>query len=85
MVEVIHWCLELGVPAMSFYAFSIDNFKRSPQEVADLMALAEEKYTELMRVHGFCIAEPGLIAAVSLSLDTAISNFLSRAAATMDV
>lgn len=49
MVEVIHWCLELGVPCMSFYAFSIDNFKRSPQEVADLMALAEVKYRELMQ------------------------------------
>ena len=50
MIDVIHWCLELGVPAVSVYAFSIDNFKRSPDEVGSLMELAEEKYNELARV-----------------------------------
>ena len=52
MIDVIHWCLELGVPAVSVYAFSIDNFKRSPDEVGSLMELAEEKYNELARVGG---------------------------------
>lgn len=50
MVDVIHWCLEAGVQCMSVYAFSIDNFKRSPEEVASLMQLAEEKYKELAMV-----------------------------------
>lgn len=50
MVDVIHWCLEAGVQCMSVYAFSIDNFKRSPEEVASLMQLAEEKYKELAQV-----------------------------------
>lgn len=52
MVDVIHWCLEAGVQCMSVYAFSIDNFKRSPEEVASLMQLAEEKYKELAQVGG---------------------------------
>ena len=50
MVDVIHWCLELGVPCISVYAFSIDNFKRAPEEVGSLMHLAEDKYNELARV-----------------------------------
>jgi ditrans,polycis-polyprenyl diphosphate synthase len=33
------------------YAFAIDNFKRSPEEVDALMALAEEKLLEICQ-HG---------------------------------
>ena len=50
MVEVIHWCLELGVRYISVYAFSIDNFQRSPGEVGALMHLAEQKYQDLAKV-----------------------------------
>lgn len=50
MVEVLRWCLELGVRCVSVYAFSIDNFGRQAQEVADLMHLAEAKYLELCKV-----------------------------------
>jgi hypothetical protein len=35
---------------ISVYAFSIDNFQRSPEEVGALMHLAEEKYRELAAV-----------------------------------
>jgi ditrans,polycis-polyprenyl diphosphate synthase len=52
MVEVIQWCLELGVAEVSAFAFSIDNFSRPQQEVADLMALVEHKCGELLRVRG---------------------------------
>ena len=50
MVDVIHWCLELGVKFISVYAFSIDNFRRTPEEVSTLMDLAEAKFHELMQV-----------------------------------
>ena len=50
MVEVVKWCMELGVPTVSVYAFSIDNFKRSAPEVEYLMALSAEKYRELCAV-----------------------------------
>lgn len=33
LMDVIHWCLDLGVPNISVYAFSIDNFQRSEEEV----------------------------------------------------
>ena len=41
--EALRWCCELGVHGVTVYAFSIENFKRSAEEVAALMALTEEK------------------------------------------
>ncbi|GIM01891.1 hypothetical protein Vretimale_6674 [Volvox reticuliferus] len=57
MVDVIHWCIELGVKYITVYAFSIDNFKRSPDEVGALMRLAEEKYIELAQDNGLAARE----------------------------
>ncbi|KAG2435494.1 hypothetical protein HYH02_011789 [Chlamydomonas schloesseri] len=57
MVEVIHWCMELGVRHISVYAFSIDNFRRSTEEVTALMRLAENKYYELARDNGLAERE----------------------------
>ncbi|GIL50153.1 hypothetical protein Vafri_6288 [Volvox africanus] len=57
MVDVIHWCIELGVKYITVYAFSIDNFKRSPDEVGTLMGLAEEKYIELAQDNGLAERE----------------------------
>lgn len=42
--------MELGVKHVTVYAFSIDNFQRSPEEVGALMHLAEAKYAELAQV-----------------------------------
>ncbi|KAI9230871.1 MAG: dehydrodolichyl diphosphate synthase [Piptocephalis tieghemiana] len=53
--EVLEWCLLLGVQAVTIYAFSIENFKRSSSEVSSLMDLAKEKlqvlcqHSELVR------------------------------------
>ncbi|GLC67521.1 hypothetical protein PLESTF_000566600 [Pleodorina starrii] len=57
MVDVIHWCVELGVKYITVYAFSIDNFKRSPDEVTALMRLAEHKYAELAQDNGLAERE----------------------------
>jgi len=48
MLEI---CLRLNVRCVSAYAFSIENFKRPPDEVDALMTLAEEKLLELCE-HG---------------------------------
>ena len=37
LLDVIHGALELGVPYLSAYAFSTENWKRSPDEVRWLM------------------------------------------------
>ena len=50
LLDALEWCLELGIGCVSVYAFSIDNFKRPPDEVALLMAMAEAKLQELLHV-----------------------------------
>ena len=39
-------CLELGIKEVTVYAFSIENFKRSQEEVDVLMNLAREKFAK---------------------------------------
>lgn len=48
MLEV---CLKLRIRAVSIYAFAIDNFNRSDDEVNALMELLKSKLVELCR-HG---------------------------------
>lgn len=47
LAECLQWCLELGVKEVTVYAFSIENFKRSKEEVDTLMKLAREKFKVL--------------------------------------
>lgn len=48
MAETLHWCLELGVQEVTVYAFSIENFKRTKEEVDALMDLARQKFQRLL-------------------------------------
>lgn len=50
MISALEWCLDLGVQCVSVYAFSIDNYNRSPDEVDTLMRLAEEKLGHMLQV-----------------------------------
>lgn len=45
--KTLEVCLRLGVKCVSVYAFSIENFKRSPTEVDAIMELAKTKLLEL--------------------------------------
>ena len=47
-LETLEWCLDLGVTEMTVYVFSIENFKRSKEEVDGLMELAKQKVTKLL-------------------------------------
>ena len=47
LLQVLHWCLFLGVQEVSVYAFSIDNFKRAEDEVNYLMDLAAAKFNKM--------------------------------------
>lgn len=47
LVDVLEWCLALGVEALSVYAFSTDNLKRDAEEKAGLFALAEARLLEM--------------------------------------
>lgn len=46
--ETLQWCRELGIKEVTVYAFSIENFKRSQEEVDALMRLAREKFNRLL-------------------------------------
>jgi len=48
LAETLQWCTEIGIKEVTVYAFSIENFKRSPEEVETLMQLAREKYIRLL-------------------------------------
>ncbi|KXN81269.1 hypothetical protein AN958_05356 [Leucoagaricus sp. SymC.cos] len=47
LYKVLEVCLQMNIHCVSAFAFSIENFKRPPEEVEALMALAEEKLLEL--------------------------------------
>ncbi len=48
LVKTLEWCLELGVETITVFAFSIENFKRSKEEVDALMELAYSKFEEML-------------------------------------
>lgn len=48
LLDTLEWCLELGISHVSVFAFGADNFKRSSEEVDELMNLAEEKLWQLL-------------------------------------
>ncbi|KAF9183296.1 cis-prenyltransferase [Haplosporangium sp. Z 767] len=45
--EILAVCMEMGVKVVTVYAFSIENFKRPPDQVDTLMELAKTKLAEL--------------------------------------
>lgn len=52
--KVLDWCIDLGIEIVTIYAFSIENFKRSPKEVEGLMKLFKynfESITQNKRIH----------------------------------
>ncbi|KAK4780941.1 hypothetical protein SAY87_017047 [Trapa incisa] len=49
LISILNYCYELGVKYITVYAFSIENFKRQPEEVQLLMDLLVEKIEDLLR------------------------------------
>ncbi len=52
--DVLDWCLEVDVRYLTVYAFSTENFHRSPREVKHLMDLFEDNFLDMAeddRVH----------------------------------
>lgn len=45
--SVVEWCREFGVKAITFWGFSLENFRRDKEEVGGLMRLFELKFDEL--------------------------------------
>jgi len=52
--KVLDWCIDLGIEIVTVYAFSIENFKRSPEEVKGLMELFKHNFETIgqnKRIH----------------------------------
>ncbi len=52
--EVMEWAMDMGIKVMTVYAFSTENFNRSPEEVKHLMKLFEDNFRKLAeeeRIH----------------------------------
>jgi short-chain Z-isoprenyl diphosphate synthase len=45
--EVVEWCAELSIPAVTLWGFSVENFGRSAQEVSGILAAVEDKLLHL--------------------------------------
>uniref|UniRef100_A0A2K5PJL1 Alkyl transferase n=1 Tax=Cebus imitator TaxID=2715852 RepID=A0A2K5PJL1_CEBIM len=80
LAETLRWCLNLGIPEVTVYAFSIENFKRSKSEVDGLMDLARQKFSRLMeeqeklQKHGVCIRVLGDLHLLPLDLQELIAQ-----------
>lgn len=78
--ETLQWCLEVGITEVTVYAFSIENFKRSQEEVDTLMRLAREKFAKLLeerdKLHekGVCIKIIGNLSLLSDDLQKTIAE-----------
>ncbi|XP_047327827.1 dehydrodolichyl diphosphate synthase CPT3-like [Impatiens glandulifera] len=48
LMSMLQYCYELGLKYVTIYAFSIDNFKRRPEEVQHVMKLMQEKIEGLI-------------------------------------
>jgi ditrans,polycis-polyprenyl diphosphate synthase len=47
-LKALNWCFTVDIREVSVYAFSIENFKRSADEVNALFDLAREKFQRLL-------------------------------------
>ncbi|RJS78610.1 di-trans,poly-cis-decaprenylcistransferase [Methanophagales archaeon] len=47
--RVIDWCFDLGIPQLTIYAFSIENFCRMDEEKEHLFALMEKEFEKISR------------------------------------
>jgi short-chain Z-isoprenyl diphosphate synthase len=45
--DILDWCAELSIPAVTLWVFSTNNFNRSPTEVSSILAAVEAKVATL--------------------------------------
>nr|XP_033812217.1 dehydrodolichyl diphosphate synthase complex subunit DHDDS [Geotrypetes seraphini] len=80
LAETLRWCLNLGIHEVTVYAFSIENFKRSEDEVQGLMELARQKFARLLeeqenlKKHGVCIRVLGDLTLLPLDIQDLITQ-----------
>ncbi len=82
LVEVLQWCLDIGVKEVTAYAFSIENFKRNKDEVDTLLQLAKEKFRKLiddedkLNERGICVRIVGNLSMLPIDLQTIMAKVM---------
>ncbi|XP_073937006.1 dehydrodolichyl diphosphate synthase complex subunit DHDDS isoform X2 [Castor canadensis] len=80
LAETLRWCLHLGIPEVTVYAFSIENFKRPKNEVDGLLDLTRNKLQRLMeeqeklKKYGVCVRVLGDLHLLPLDLQELIAQ-----------
>ncbi|XP_055851596.1 dehydrodolichyl diphosphate synthase complex subunit DHDDS [Episyrphus balteatus] len=80
LAECLRWCLDAGIQEVTTFAFSIENFKRTEDEVNGLLDLAKEKFEKLLaeedklKQHGVRIRVIGNISLLPLELQQVIAR-----------
>ncbi len=46
--QLLDWCVKLDVRSVTLYAFSTENFRRQPDEVEEIMRIAEEEFRRIL-------------------------------------
>lgn len=52
--NLLDWCEQLGVKFVTLYTFSVENFRRKPVEIKEIMNIAEKRFRKLLtneRIH----------------------------------
>lgn len=80
LADCLRWCLDIGIREVTTFAFSIENFKRSSEEVEGLFNLAREKFarlleeTERLNEHGIRIRIIGNIGLLPQDLQKLVAT-----------
>ena len=81
--EVVQACAQAGVPYVSLFAFSTENWKRPPEEISSLMGLFMtylDKEVEAMHTNGVRLRVLGDVSRFSEPLQTLIAQAQERTA-----
>uniref|UniRef100_A0A8C6WWP2 Alkyl transferase n=1 Tax=Neogobius melanostomus TaxID=47308 RepID=A0A8C6WWP2_9GOBI len=80
LAETLRWCKHLDIQEVTVYAFSIENFKRTKDEVDGLMELARQKFLRLLdemdnlKKHEVCVRVLGDLNMLPLDLQQLIAK-----------
>ncbi|XP_060569619.1 dehydrodolichyl diphosphate synthase complex subunit DHDDS-like [Ruditapes philippinarum] len=83
LAETLEWCLSLGILEVTVYAFSIENFKRSKDEVDCLMELARQKFArlleekELIQKHEVCVRVLGNVSLLPEDVQRTVAEVIN--------
>ncbi|XP_037808430.1 dehydrodolichyl diphosphate synthase complex subunit DHDDS [Lucilia sericata] len=80
LADCLRWCLDMGIREVTTFAFSIENYKRSEEEVNGLLDLAREKFSKLLeessklQEHGVRIRVVGNLTLLPVDLQKLIAK-----------